>query len=192
MKTFIIQHEDFIPIALEEGMKCEYFNKDLDDYDRRVELSKETQFRPEYLTSKELLKHYMGNRLRQFYFYKGLVFNSYECLVAVLGKDGKVAVSKDWARYYPAEFKRLKTSLKTLGYNTREDKCFTFLYDLQDIFFKNILSPTMKDYEEERQLTLSSEFIALERGKVNTTLDDATELGFVSGENLVDISGITS
>lgn len=167
MKTFIIQHEGFIPIALEEGMKCEYFNKELDDYDRRVELYKEIQFKPEYLTSKELLKHYREGRLRQFYFYKGLVFNNYKCLVAVLCKDGKVAVSKDWTRYYPAEFKRFKASLKTLGYNTREDKCFTFFYDLEELFFKNILSPTMKDYEEERQLAFSSEFIALEKERIS-------------------------
>ena len=131
-------------------------------------MSKETQFKPEYLTSKELLKHYRENRLRQFYFYKGMVSNSYEALIAVLCKDGKVVVNNNWRNRYSAEFKRFKASLKTLGYNTREDKCFTFLYDLENIFFKNILSPTMKDYEEERQLALSSEFIALERERINS------------------------
>lgn len=175
MKTFIIQHEDFIPIALEEGMKCEYFNKELDDCDRRVGLCKETQFKSEYLTSKELLKHYRGNRLRQFYFYKGMVFNINESLVAVLCKDGKVVVSQRWVNNFTTEFKRFKASLKTLGYNTREDKCFTFLYDLEDLFFKNILSPTMEDYQEERQLALSSEFIALERSKMASSSEEVVE-----------------
>ena len=179
MRKYITSYEGYTPICIPEGSKIELIDANIYDYIRN---STETQFKYEAIIQNTFSQLYGNSRLRYFTLGRGLVIIG-NSLRAIICNNGKVAVNHLWVQDYPSEFKRFKKALSENGYKTRGDECFLFIYELDPHFFVNPLSPNMEDYEESKQLELSSEFIAQERGKLNIT----------AGEDvfLVDIEGVS-
>jgi len=179
MRKYITSYEGYTPICIPEGSKIELINADIYDYVRN---STETQFKYETIIQNTFSKLYGNGRLRDFTLGRGLVIIG-NSLIAIICNNGKVVVNIEWSNYYPSEFKRFKKVLSENGYETRGDKCFHFVDELNPQFFVNLLSPNMEDYEESKQLEISSEFLVQERGKLNIT----------AGEDvfLVDLEGVS-
>lgn len=164
MRKYITSYEEYTPICIPEGSKIELINTGVYDYIRN---STETQFKYRHIIKNEFLQQYANGKLKSFLIGKGLMFDR-DFLRVILCRDNKVIVNSEWAKWNPSEFKRLKKSLSENGYETRKDKCFVFTNDLNSKFFVNPLSPNMEDYEESKQLELSSEFLAQERSKLSS------------------------
>lgn len=179
MRKYITSYEGYTPICIPEGSKIELIDTDEYDYIRN---STETQFKYEAIIKDSFSQLYGNGRLRDFLLGRGLVIIS-NSLRAIICNNGKVVVNDEWIQYYPSEFKRFKKVLSENGYETRGDKCFHFVDELNPQFFVNPLPPNMEDYEESKQLELSSEFLAQERAKLNIT----------TGEDvfLVDLEGVS-
>ena len=174
MRKFITSYEEYTPICIPEGSKIELIDTDIYDYIRN---SIETQFKYEAIIQNTFSKLYGNGRLRDFILGRGLLIIG-NSLRAIICNNGKVVVNSEWISYYPSEFKRFKKVLSENGYETRKDKCFVFIDNLNLKFFVNFLSPNMEDYEESKQSELSSEFLAQERAKLNISTEEATELEF--------------
>lgn len=164
MRKYITSYEGYTPICIPEGSKIESIDTDIYNYIRN---SIETQFKYEAIIQDSFSQLYGNGRLRDFTLGRGLVIIG-NFLRAIICNNGKVMVNSEWISYYPSEFKRFKKVLSENGYETRGDKCFCLTYDLNKKFFVNSLSPNMEDYEESKQLELSSEFLAQERGKLSS------------------------
>lgn len=119
--------------------------------------------------------HGYNTRLRKFYFGQGILWDThYDRIVAIFLEGQRVAVLNNWELDYYNEFKRFKKALKDAGYNSRGDKCISFVNSFSD-FIVDPLAPKFEDYSTEYQRTVSREFMELERASISIPVEEVVE-----------------
>ena len=174
MKRIIKPYNDNIPCIIPEGQQgCVI---DIPRYhdaseERQVKLM-EDQFKYSDIASSEYISTW--GKGRSFVFGNYLVIKDRNILACIC-KNGNVLVNHHWKIYYPTEFNRFKKELKANGFNTRADKCIISVYDLHSVITEAPLKPTLFDYSEEAQLTISTEFLEQERNRINSNIELISE-----------------
>lgn len=150
---YIKAYKEYIPMALQGKAVVEI---DLDNvgWQNIYSVNLAEQFVYERIISPIIGKNSYNGRIREFVYGQGLLFHRNRLLM-VICENRQVLLSEN---LYDAEIVRIKKMLKVNGYNTKKDILFmkmsNFIYD--------ILSPSMDDYNIEKQYELSAEFLGHE------------------------------
>jgi hypothetical protein len=95
-------------------------------------------------------------------FYGGLMASDTLKIIALIVKNSKGIdfglVDKDFSIANPTAFKRIKSSFKQVGINTKTNLILGSYTDITKTYLE-LLNPTMESYKEEVQFALSSEFL---------------------------------
>jgi hypothetical protein len=124
----------------------------------------------------EYIVYYLRGSAVYIGFYGGLMASDTLKIIALIVKNSKGIdfglVDKDFSIANPTAFKRIKSSFKQLGINTKTHLILGSYTDITKTYLE-LLNPTMESYKEEVQFALSNEF--LKSVKQSETVEEVVE-----------------